>query len=233
MSQPTQADLEALRHYDTPTVCNALEVIVPQRRALGFTTRHLFVSDPSLPPMVGFARTVTFRSVEPSPLGGAKMRDRRAQYYEYIANGPQPCVAVVQDLDPQPGFGAMWGEVNSAVHKGLGCLGVVTNGSVRDMPDLAPSFQILAGMIGPSHAHGHVVDWGGQVNVYGMTVRDGDIIHADQHGAVVVPADAVAKVPEAVDLIVRREKVILDVARASGFTIEKLKKAMAESAEIH
>jgi regulator of RNase E activity RraA len=127
----------------------------------------------------------------------------------------------------------MWGEVNTAVHKGLGCLGAVTNGSIRDLPDCAPGFQLLAGKVGPSHGHGHVVDFGGQVNVFGMNVRHGDIIHADRHGAVVVPADAVAKIPAAVELLVRREAVILDAARKPGFNIEILKRAMADSAEIH
>jgi regulator of RNase E activity RraA len=98
---------------------------------------------------------------------------------------------------------------------------------------MALGFQILAGMIGPSHAHGHVVDWGGQVNVFGMTVKDGDIVHADRHGAVVVPHTAVPGLPAAVALVQRREKVVLQAARADGFDIDKLKKAMADQAEIH
>lgn len=230
---PNQDDIEALLRYDTPTICNALEVVMPERRATGFTTRHMVPANTALKSMVGFARTATFRSVEPPPLGPAEMRARRAQYYEYISGGPVPAILVIQDLDPEPGFGAFWGEVNSAIHKGLGCVGAVTNGSMRDIAELAPGFQILAGSIGPSHAHGHVVDWGGQVNVFGMSVKDGDLVHADRHGAVVVPAAAVGELPAAVDLIVRREKVILDVARAEGFDIGKLKKAMADSADIH
>ena len=103
---------------------------------------------------------------------------------------PGPTVVVLQDLDPKPGFGAFWGEVNTAVHKGLGALGCVTNGSMRDIDDCAPGFQLLAGKIGPSHAHVHIVDFGGQVNVAGMTVCDGDVVHADRHGAVVVPREA-------------------------------------------
>ena len=233
MPDPAPADLAALARWDTPTICNALEIVVPERRATGFTTEHLHCLDPSLPPMVGYARTVTYRSVTPSDLDPAALRSRRAAYYEYVASPPGPTIAVVQDLDPVPGFGALWGEVNTAVHKGLGCLGAVTNGSVRDLPDCAPGFQILAGKVGPSHAHGHVVDFGGQVNVFGMAVRHGDVIHADRHGAVVIPAAAVARIPAAVELIARREAVILEAARAPGFGIEALKKAMADSADIH
>lgn len=233
MTEIDPGAVAALAQWDTPTICNALEIVVPERRATGFTVEHLHCLDPALPPMVGYARTVTYRSVNPAVLDGAQARARRAEYYEYVATPPGPTVAVVQDLDPLPGFGAMWGEVNTAVHKGLGCLGAVTNGSIRDLPDCAPGFQLLAGKVGPSHGHGHVVDFGGQVNVFGMNVRHGDIIHADRHGAVVVPADAVAKIPAAVELLVRREAVILDAARKPGFNIEILKRAMADSAEIH
>ena len=109
----------------------------------------------------------------------------------------------------------------------------MTNGSIRDLDVLAPGFQLLAGVIGPSHAHVHVVDFGGQVNVHGMTVRHGDLIHADQHGAVIVPDHLVKDIPTAVALIERREKVILDVCKAPGFNIEVLKKALASSAETH
>ena len=227
------AALDALRAWDTPTICNALEVVVPHRRATGFTVEHLHCLDPNLKPIVGYARTATFRSVEPSPLPADAVKAKRAAYYEYVAAPPGPTVVVIQDLDPNPGFGAFWGEVNTAVHKGLGALGCVTNGSMRDLDDCAPGFQLLAGKVGPSHAHGHIVDFGGQVNVAGMTVNDGDIVHADRHGAVVVPREAVAKLPAAVELLTRREAVILAAARSGGFDIDTLKRAMADSAEIH
>ena len=227
------AALDALRAWDTPTICNALEVVAPHRRATGFTVEHLHCLDPGLKPIVGYARTATFRSVEPSPLPADAVKAKRAAYYEYVASPPAPTVVVIQDLDPNPGFGAFWGEVNTAVHKGLGALGCVTNGSMRDLDDCAPGFQLLAGKVGPSHAHGHIVDFGGQVNVAGMTVNDGDIVHADRHGAVVVPREAVAKLPAAVELLTRREAVILAAARSGGFDIDTLKRAMADSAEIH
>lgn len=227
------AALDALRAWDTPTICNALEVVAPHRRATGFTIEHLHCLDPGLKPIVGYARTATFRSVEPSPLPAEAVKAKRAAYYGYVASPPGPTVVVIQDLDPNPGFGAFWGEVNTAVHKGLGVLGCVTNGSMRDLDDCAPGFQLLAGKVGPSHAHGHIVDFGGQVNVTGMTVGDGDIVHADRHGAVVVPREAVAKLPAAVELLTRREAVILAAARSEGFDIDTLKRAMADSAEIH
>jgi len=207
--------------------------VAPERRALGFTCAPLVCVDPALPPMVGFARTATIRAVAPSDLPAERQAAQRVAYYEYVAAGPAPRVVVIQDLDPRPGFGAFWGEVNSAIHKGLGCLGGITNGSIRDLDDLAPGFQLLAGEVGPSHAHVHVRDFAVQVNVHGMTVSDGDLIHADRHGAVVVPVAVARDLPAAVDLIARREKVILDVARGPGFDIEVLKQALARSKEIH
>ncbi len=228
----SQADLDALAAVDTPTICNALELVAPERRATGFTTEPLVCADPSLPPIVGYARTATIRAMEPPERGPDELRARRGAYYEYVAGGERPTVMVIQDIDARPGFGAWWGEVNTTVHKALGCLGGVTNGSMRDLDMLAPGFQLLAGEVGPSHAWVHVVDFGGPVNVHGMAVRHGDLIHADRHGAVVVPREVARNLPRAVDLMARREKVILDACARPGFDVEMLKQAMAESAGV-
>ncbi len=233
MSEITAEQIAMLKGFDTPTICNALELLTPERRAKGFTTEHLHCADPSLPAFVGFARTATIRAIEPSSLPADEMAAKRAAYYQYVAAGALPGTVVIQDLDPTPGIGAFWGEVNSAIHNGLGCGGVITNGSVRDLDERAPGFQMLAGKIGPSHAHVHVVDFGVDVNVFGMKVSDGDLIHADKHGAVVIPVEAVAGMADTVDLLVRREAVILDCARAADFNINKLLAAMADSKEIH
>lgn len=234
MSPPlTAADLERLRRYDTPTICNALEVLVPERRGLGFTTEPLVCVDVSAEPMVGYARTATIRAAQPSALSAHEQRTRRLDYYRYVAQGYGPTITVIQDLDPHAGFGAFWGEVNSNVHQGLGCLGAVTNGSIRDLDDLADGFQLLGGRVGPSHGFVHVVDFGGQVNVFGMTVRHSELIHADRHGAVVIPIGIATELPKAVDLVARREKVILDACREPGFDIGALEQAMAGAAEIH
>ena len=233
MSQPTQSELSVLTQWDTPTICNALEVVVPERRAIGFTTRPLVCLDPRLAPVIGYARTANIRATAPPPETQEATKARRAEYYAYVADAPGPTIAVLEDLDPHPGFGAFWGEVNTAVHKGLGCVGAVTNGSMRDLDDCAPGFQLLAGSVGPSHAHVHVTEIGLPVTVHGMRVRHGDIVHADRHGAVVIPAAAVAEIPAAVELLQRREAVILEAARAPGFDIEKLRKATGDAADIH
>lgn len=231
---PPDADLlEKLKAFDTPTICNALEIVAPERRGHGFTTHRMVVARPKLEPMVGFARTATYRSAAPSDRPGADLAAQRATYYDYVEAGNQPGISVLQDLDPEPGYGAFWGEVNSTIHAALGAVGGITNGSIRDLDMLAPGFQLIAGRVGPSHAYGHLEDFACQVNVLGMLVSSGDLIHADRHGAVVIPFDVADRLPAAIDLVMRREKVILDACRKPGFDAEALRRAMAESADIH
>jgi regulator of RNase E activity RraA len=226
--------LEALAKYDTPTICNAMEVIAPERRLIGYTVKPLVCPFPDLPPIVGYARTVTARAVSRSGRSPEELAKRRIEYYEYVGTGFGPRITVVQDIDgADVGYGAYWGEVQSNVHKALGNLGVITDGSIRDIPQWAPGFQALAGSIGPSHAWTHAESFGGEVRVAGMTVKSDDLIHADLHGAIVIPYELAAKLPDACDLCARRETPILEIARSKDFSLEKLKDALKRSAEIH
>ena len=231
---PTSIELAALAAFDTPTICNALELVLPQTRGHGYTTQPALCGFPAMKPIVGFARTATIRAKEPPALPAAEQRRVRHDYYRYIEAGPRPSIVLIQDLDgPDAGYGAFWGEVQSAIHRGLGARGLVTNGSVRDIDAWAPEFQFLAAKIAPSHAYVNVVDFGGEVEVLGMRVRSGDIVHADRHGAVVVPAAAVREIPAAAHRIARREGHILAAARAPGCTAEKLIEAFGQVDAIH
>ncbi len=233
MTVLTAEDLAALTRWDTPTICNALELVVPERRGHGYTTEPLVPLDPDLPPICGYARTATIRAAAPPAETAAETAAKRQAYYEYIARPPQPTVVVIQDIDPRPGYGAFWGEVQTNIHKGLGAMGGVTNGSFRDVVDSARGFNLLGGEVGPSHAFVHLVDFDRQVTVFGLTVTTNDIVHADRHGAVMVPGQAVKKIPDAADLIQRREAKILEAAKSPDFDIEKLKAAIAGAREIH
>jgi regulator of RNase E activity RraA len=231
---PSRDALEALRAFDTPTICNALEIVTPTRRAYGFTRRPLVAPFPELKPVVGFARTALIRSREPHPRDRDAATHIRIGYYEHIAEKPGPSISVIQDIDaPDTGFGAFWGEVQTHVHAGLGCVGVITDGSVRDLDAMSPGFFVLAGSVMPSHAHVHLVEFGGTVSVGGMVVSANDVIHADRHGAVVIPHDAVAKIPAAIDLLARRERVIIEASKQPGFSLERLRQAYQEQDEIH
>ena len=112
------------------------------------------------------------------------------------------------------------------MHKALGCLGTVTNGSIRDIAAVAEGFQMLAGSIGPSHAYVHVVEFGVPVTIAGMAAKSGDLIHADRHGAVVLPVEKIDAMQAALDGLIKQEARIIAAARAPGATVEAIKAAM-------
>jgi regulator of RNase E activity RraA len=218
--------LAFLRLIDTPTVCNLIEIVAPERRGTGYTASHLHCPFPHLPPMVGFAKTATIRARD--PVSGPSYMQKRMDYLDYVAAAPRPSIVVIEDKDEPPGYGAFWGEVQTNVHKALGCLGTVTNGSIRDIAAVAEGFQMLAGSIGPSHAYVHVVEFGVPVTIHGMEVQSGDLIHADRHGAVVVPLGNIDAMTAALDGLTKREAKIVAAARAPGATAESIKAAMKE-----
>jgi regulator of RNase E activity RraA len=219
-----------LRKFDTPTIVNALEIAGGGRAITGFTRHTLIAAFPALPPIIGYARTASIRCS--APFDPALRRQMQTGYYDYLGQGEGPTIAVVQDVDSLPGVGAFWGEVNTHVHRGLGCLGAITNGSMRDLDAMDPAFQCLAGSLCPSHAWVQVVEFGRPVDIHGMSVKDGDIVHADRHGAVVVPAAFLEKIPAAIDLMARKEKVILDAAKKPGFNSALMREALAASDQV-
>lgn len=218
--------LAELATFDTPTICNALEVVAPERRGYGYTTTPFFAPRPELAPIVGYARTGKIRA-QTAPVESAEELTRtRLAYYDHIGSGPGPTVTVIEDIDDHPGYGAWWGEVNTNVHQGLGSLGVITNGSIRDLDDSARGFQLLAGMAAPSHAWVRVESFDCPVQVHGMQVMPGDLIHADQHGAVVIPIDVAAAIPAAVADIAAREARLITASQQPGFSASTIYELM-------
>ncbi len=227
---PTDAQLDAIRALDTPTVCNALEIVAPQRRGHGYTVEPFVCPRPELGSLVGYARTGTIRSMQPSERSAAASTEMRLAYYEHIGSGQGPTITVIEDLDPIPGYGAWWGEVNTSIHQGLGSLGVITNGSIRDLDDSAEGFGLLAGMTAPSHAWVRVEAYDCPVTVHGMAVEPGDLIHADRHGAVVVPLDVVADLPAAAADIATAEARLIEASRQPGFSAADLRRLLGGGA---
>jgi len=219
MKTQTEAELfAALAKVDTPTICNALEVMSGARMDSGFTRQTMVAALPDTRAFIGRAKTATIRAARRA--GAPAGVDRRMEYFRYIADrggdaGDANTVVVIEDLDSPPGIGAFWGEVHSAVHAALGVAGVVTNGAVRDLDQLHPRLPILAGAVTPSHAFVDTEALDAAVTVFGMAVAPGDIIHADRHGAVVVPDAGLAELPAAVESVARRERVILSAARSA------------------
>lgn len=222
------AYFDALRAVDTPTIANAIEVVLGKRQGSGFTRKTVLAADPKQSPMVGFARTAQLRAAEPTREDPATIAERRMAYYQYMAEAPKPSVVVIEDLDYPDCVGAYWGEINTTVHKGFGLKGTLTNGVMRDLGDLAPNYPVIAGSIGPSHAFVRVEAYDVPVTLFGLIINPGDLIHADRHGAVIIPKDAQAQLPQAIETMISRERIVLDAARAAGFDFEKFETAWAK-----
>ncbi len=226
MSDIQPEDLRVLAEWDTPTICNGLEVIDATLIAKGFTTKTLYCARPTMAPIVGFARTATIRSRKPTTRNSESQRKMQAKYYRHMAEPPGPTIAIIQDIDCPSGLGAWWGEVHTTVHRALGVAGVVSNGSARDLDANTKDFQLLVGSISPSHAHVHVVDVDCDVEVCSMEASPGDIIHADKHGAVRIPPDTIRELPQVIKVLMAKEKTILDATKEHDFKVERLLEVM-------
>ena len=217
--------LKLLQQVDTPTVCNAIEVAQGKRGFDAFTRGTMLASHPDAPAMVGYARTARIAAVAPPSDAADVIKARRMAYYRHMAEGPRPSVAVIEDMDFPHCIGAYWGEINTTVHKGFGLSGALTNGVMRDLGDLPDGFPVVAGLIGPSHGFVHVKEVGTTVTVFGMQVADGDLIHADRHGALVIQPDVLPILEAAIYKLLDTEKLVLDPARQDGFDFDAFEAA--------
>lgn len=217
--------LALLRRVDTPTVCNAIEMVEGKRGFDRFTRGTVLSSAPAAGAIVGYARTATIAALAPSPDDPAFVRERRMAYYRYMSEGPRPGVAVVQDLDGDQGIGAYWGEINTNVHKGFGLSGALTNGVMRDLGDLPDGFPVIAGSVGPSHGFVHVREIAVPVTVFGLRIEPDELIHADRHGALVLPAGYVPEIKSAIEKLFVTERIVLDATRAPDFDFDRFEAA--------
>lgn len=219
--------LTLLQQVDTPTVCNAIEVAQGKRGFADFTRGTMIASDSKAPALVGYARTAKIAALVPPTETAEVIKGRRMDYYRHMSEGPRPAIAVVEDLDFPNCIGAYWGEINTSVHKGFGMSGALTNGVMRDLGDLPDGFPVVAGSVGPSHGFVHVKEIGTPVRIFGLTVKDGDLVHADRHGALVIPAYITFGLADAITTLLETEKLILEPARQEGFDFDSFTKAWA------
>lgn len=221
MSPLSTVQLDALRKITSPSVANAVETFKVRPREEGNVSSQIRALFPELPPMVGYAVTALIRS-ERGPIEGH--RASVFGWWDYVQSVPAPRVIVVHDLDDPRGQGAQWGEVQANIHRALGCVGVVTDGSVRDLEEVRGlGFQFCAAHVSVSHANVHMVDFGIPVKVGGLWIKPGDLIHGDQHGVVTIPHEIAAQIPEAIAKVEADERRIISVCQSSDFTAEKLK----------
>ena len=219
--------LNVLRSVDTPTVCNAIEAAQGKRGFNNFTKATMVASAPEEKSVVGYALTAKIAATSAPEEPAESLKERRMSYYKYMAEGQRPSVAVIEDCDFPNCVGAFWGEINTTVHKGFGVSGVVTNGVVRDLGDLPTGFPVIAGSIGPSHAFVHVREFGKPVSVFGLAVEEGDLVHADRHGALVVPSLIIPSLQHAIEKLIATERLVLDPASKPDFDFEAFAKAWA------
>jgi len=221
---PSAEEIQALKRYSSPTLANAIELFDLRPRNSGFMSSEIQCILPDLGVMIGFASTATIRAEQ---LAGGGNEASRYEYWKSILGVPAPRVAVIQDLDQPPGVGSFWGEVNGNIHRALGCVGTVTNGGVRDLDEVRSlGFHLFASRVVVSHAYIHLVEIGIPVKVGGVVVNPGDLIHADQHGVLIVPREIVRELPEAVRKVETKERAIIDLCKSESFSIEKLKELL-------
>ena len=213
--------IDALRKISSPSIANAIETFNVRPRNQGFISSEIRCLFPELGPLVGHAVTAVIRA-EPQPLEGH--RSSTFGWWDYVLSIPAPRAIVVHDLDEPRGQGAQWGEVQANIHKALGCVGVVTDGSVRDLDEVrALGFSFAAAHVSVSHAYVHMVDFGLPVKVGGLWVKPGDLVHADQHGVVSIPKEIAGQLAEAVVKVEADERKIIGVCQSRDFSADKLK----------
>lgn len=228
MNSPlTPEQLESLRRLDACTLANAIETFHERLRNEGFvdhTVRCLF---PRLQPMVGYAATIQIRGSAPPTVAGPYAD--RTDWWDYIVSLPEPRVVVVQDVATRPGLGSLVGAVHMNILRALHCVGMVTNGSVRDIPaSESAGFHLFAGSVSVSHAYIHIVEIGKPVEIGGLKIQSGDLLHGDLHGVQSVPLDIAARIPPVAAQITAREQALIALCRSPGFSIEKLRAAVAK-----
>ncbi len=219
MSEPLSSDeLEALRAITTPTVSNAIETFHLRPRNEGFMDSTIVCRFPELGAMVGYAVTIKIAARDrPSKAMAAP------EVWSECAKVPRPWVVVVEDLDYPDPIGSYWGEVNGSVYKALGAVGTVTNGGVRDLPEVRETgFHFFSSCVLVSHAYVHVAEVGTPVTVGGLVVRPGDVLHGDEHGVINIPFENARQLPDAARRIDAAERRLIDHARSGSATAKTL-----------
>ena len=221
----TPEQLGNLRRLDACTLANAIETFKQRLRNEGFadgTVRCLF---PRLPPMVGYAATIKVRGSAP-PMAAGHYPDR-TDWWDYILSLPAPRVLVVQDVATQTGLGSLLGAVHVNILRALGCVGAVTNGAVRDIPAAESlGFHLFAGCVSVSHAYVHIVEVGGAVEIAGLKIRSGDLLHGDLHGFQSIPFAIASQISPVAERILAKEQELIALCQSKDFSIEKLRTAV-------
>lgn len=214
--------LEALGKLSSCTIANAIELFKVRPRNVGFMSPEVKCQFPDLPNMIGYA--VTGVIAADSPDGRTVSR---LEWLDYVQSIPAPRVVVLHDIDRQP-VGSFWGEVQGNIHKALGCVGTVTDGSVRDLDEVhALGFHFFSSCVTVSHAYVHLVDFNIPVKVGGLVVKPGDLLQGDKHGVIHIPHEIAQEVPAAAARIEEWERRVINYCKSKDFKVDELKKLLS------
>ena len=213
--------LDAIRQFDTCTIANAIEHFRIRLRNEGFTRPGLRCVSQRDGRLLGYAGTARVRFTNPSVTGVPYVE--RTDWWNAIDTVPQPRIAVIQDLESESGSGAAVGEVHAAILKAFRFDGLITNAAVRDIPAVSKlGFPMFAPFVAVSHSYIHLVDYGEPVEILGLEVRTGDLLYADCHGVLSIPAEIAAELPSMAARIRAKEQRIVQVCLSDDFSAEKL-----------
>ncbi|HZW33726.1 MAG TPA: RraA family protein [Isosphaeraceae bacterium] len=230
MSEPesrlSPAELRLLKRYSSPTISNAIELFDVRPRHTGYLPHTIRCLLPDLGPIIGYAVTSKTRAAPLEP--GERPADLLGDYFRYVASQPGPKIAVGQDLDDPPGLGAQFGEVTATIHQKLGCVGHITSGCPRDLDEVhALGFALFGLNPCVSHAYVRLVEFATPVLIGGVAIHSGDLIHADKHGACIIPHQVAHRLHEACAEVERRERPLLEICRSDAFDLEEYIKLRA------
>jgi len=222
----TPEQLEALRRLDACTLANAIETFHERLRNEGFMDHTIGCLFPRLQPMIGYAATIKIRGSAPPTT--ARPYPDRTDWWDYVCSLPAPRVVVVEDVSTRPGLGSLVGAVHMSILQALHCVGVVTNGSVRDIAAAeSAGFHLFAGSVSVSHAYVHIIEGGQPVEIAGLKIRSGDLLHGDLHGVQSIPLDLAARIPVVAAEIIAKEQALIALCRSPEFSVRKLRAAVA------
>ena len=223
----SEQELGELGALGSCSVANAIEYFSHHLRNEGYTADEVICRFPQMPPMVGYACTLQVRSSAPPSKGKTYFESTR--WWDALLATPKPRILIIQDMDRNPGVGALVGEVHAEILKALGCIGVVTNGAVRDLERVKLlNFQMYSGNLSVSHAYSHIVHIGGRVHIGGLEINPGDLLHGDLHGIVRVPRELASRIPTIAEAMRQKEARITTYCQSPDFSIEGLRHLLAE-----
>lgn len=206
--------LTRLARFDTPTICNVIELFEVRPRNTGFMDGRVQCNFPELPPVVGYAATASFRSDAP-PVGGDAYGSIQAQLDQFAAL-PGPAIVVFQDLDDPP-VSAVFGEVMCSTYKAFGSAGLITNGAGRDIAQVrAIDYPVFTGSTICSHGYCHMLHLGLPVRVGGLMVNQGDLLHGDANGVTNIPPEIASEIPDVAAEFLQAEEIMLSYVKAPG-----------------